>query len=130
MTNILDTRVRTNKKTYTLNEEMKVSIIVTNKGQTPVELTFLSTQEFDIVIHKEGREVWRWSSDKMFAMAMGTLVLNPGNKKTYTATWRIETENPGEYDVIGSIKSQPPLSSKKTITIKKTAIQKSCLNGI
>jgi hypothetical protein len=117
MTNDLDIAVRTNKRTYTLNEEMKVSIIVTNKGQTPVELTFLSTQEYDIVILKEAREVWRWSSDKMFAMAIGTLVLEPAKKKTYRATWIIKTETPGEYDVIGIIKSQSPLSEKKTIKI-------------
>jgi hypothetical protein len=108
---------KTDKSHYSVGEEAKISITLSNKGAKSVELLFASAQRYDIVIKEGENRVWYWSSDKMFAMTIGTVVLKPGKKKTYKATWKIETEIPGEYDVIGTIKSQPSLSDKRTIKI-------------
>ncbi len=107
----------TYKSHYSVGEEAKISITLSNKGAKSVELLFASAQRFDIVIKEGENEVWRWSSDKMFAMVTENVVVKPGKKKTYKATWKIETATPGEYDVIGTITSQPSLSDKSSIKI-------------
>lgn len=56
----------------------------------------------------------------MFAMVTGTVVFKPGKKKkkkNYTTTWKIENVTPGEYNVIGTIMSQPSFSDKSSIKI-------------
>lgn len=60
---------------------------VTNTGEAPVELTFPSGQSFDFVVLDDGREVWRWSADRMFTQAIRTEALAPGETRAYEAAW-------------------------------------------
>lgn len=62
LTSRLDTRVA-DRVTFSLN--------VTNRGPKLLELTFPSGQTHDFaVIDAEGREVWRWSQDRMFTQSL------------------------------------------------------------
>ncbi|MEM2849628.1 MAG: BsuPI-related putative proteinase inhibitor [Candidatus Bathyarchaeia archaeon] len=98
---------QTDKGKYSAGEEVKMSITVANKGQSPIELIFTSTQRYDFMVLKDGGEVWRWSNGKVFAMILESLPLKPGEKRTYTETWRPEDVAPGEYKVVGVVTSQP-----------------------
>ena len=98
---------RTDKPEYSIGEEIKMSVKVTNKGLNPVELVFTSAQRCDFMVLKDGAEVWRWSNGKMFAMVLESLLLKSGEKQTYMETWKPKDITPGEYEVIGTVTSRP-----------------------
>jgi hypothetical protein len=54
------------------------TIAVDNPGQAPVTRTFPSSQLYDLVVSTGEREVWRWSADRMFAMALSERTFPPG----------------------------------------------------
>jgi len=109
--------IRTNKSKYAAGEEVKLSTTVTNKSSTPAELVFPSTQRYDFTVLREGKEVWRWSNDKTFAMILESLLLKPDEKQTYRETWKPKDAATGEYKAIGTVTSQPPHKTKCTFEI-------------
>ena len=98
---------RTDKGKYSVGEKVKISVTVTNKGLDPVELIFASAQRYDFIVLKDGKEVWRWSNGKMFAMVLESLLLKSGEKQTYMETWKPKDITSGEYEVIGTVTSRP-----------------------
>ena len=59
-----------------------------NKGKKAIELAFSSGQTHDfVVMDANGRELWRWSDDRMFTQAMQTKVLQMGEETAYSETW-------------------------------------------
>ena len=64
---------------------------VTNRADRKVELTFPSGQRYDFaVLDSDGREVWRWSADRMFTQSLQTRLLDPNETLTADERW-----NPG-----------------------------------
>jgi len=107
-------KTRTNKRRYSLGEEVVMSVTVANKGLNPVELVFLSAQRYDFIVLKNGRVVWRWSDGRVFAMVLETLFLKSGEEQTYNETWVPEDVTPGECEVIGIVTSRPSLEARCT----------------
>jgi uncharacterized membrane protein len=112
----ISVETRTDKGEYSVEEEVKISVTVTNRGMNPVELIFMSAQRYDFIVVKDDREVWRWSKNKMFAMVLESLLLKPGEKQTYMETWEPKCITPGEYEVIGTVTSRP--AHRATCVIK------------
>jgi hypothetical protein len=112
----ISVETRTDKGEYSVGEEVKISVTVTNRGMNPVELIFMSAQRYDFIVVKDDREVWRWSNNKMFAMVLESLLLKPGEKQTYMETWEPKCITPGEYEVIGTVTSRP--AHRATCVIK------------
>ena len=87
-------------------------LTVTNKGNKPLELIFSSSQRYDFVVEKEGKEIWRWSKDKLFAMMLGELTLQPDQSLVYQEIWAQEDNAgnlvpPGRCEIIGILKTAP-----------------------
>jgi hypothetical protein len=108
---------RTDKDKYSVGEEVKLSVTVTNKGLKPVELLFTSAQHYDFIIFKGDKEVWRWSNGKVFAMALESMLLKPGEKQIYTGTWKPKDTRPGEYKVMGLVLSRPAHRAQCTFRV-------------
>ena len=59
-----------------------------NKGKKAIELAFPSGQTHDfVVMDAAGRELWKWSEDRMFTQALQTKVLGKGEESAYSETW-------------------------------------------
>jgi hypothetical protein len=70
-------------------DSVRFELHITNVTSEPVSLEFASSQRYDFeVADGEGVRVWRWSDDMMFAQALGTDVLAPGESRRYGAAWR------------------------------------------
>jgi len=112
----ISVETRTDKGEYSVEEEVRISVTVTNRGMNPVELIFMSAQRYDFIVVKDDREVWRWSNNKMFAMVLESLLLKSGEKQTYMETWEPKCITSGEYEVIGTVTSRP--AHRATCVIK------------
>jgi len=69
-------------------EGADISITLTNTSDEDVRLTFTSGQKFEIVIEDQaGQEVYRYSIDKSFIMALQNEDIKAGEEVTWQETW-------------------------------------------
>lgn len=77
---------------------------VRNVGQKHVELTFPSGQSYDfVVVDSVGREVWRWSSGRMFTQGVQNKQLSTGDSMRARESWT--SPPPGHYTAIATLNS-------------------------
>lgn len=97
-------RVAADKAVYAQGEPIQLTLAVVNHGAQPVVLRFPTAQRYDVVVReRQGRQVWRWSADQMFAQVLGEETLAAaGGQLTYRVSVR-EPLPPGRYAVIGSV---------------------------
>jgi|GEM_PF-898541 len=73
---------------------------VENRSTEPVELTFNTSQQYDLEVTGPNSYYWRWSQGKFFLMVLTAYTLNPGEKKIYRESWSIpEQASPGIYNI-------------------------------
>ncbi|MGC8935367.1 MAG: BsuPI-related putative proteinase inhibitor [Thermoproteota archaeon] len=93
------------KDTISAGEVAKVNLTLTNFGTRTATLTFPSSKVFDFkVLDSSGKVVYRWSQDKVFLTVITNVVLNPGESKSSTLTWKCELPE-GEYTIVGFVEA-------------------------
>lgn len=101
----VDLGIRADRSTYAAGEPLAFTVAVENRGTQHVVLTFRTAQRFDVRIQDaSGREVWRWSADRMFAQAVGEERLEPGGRRRWNVVVR-ENLPAGAYTVVASLES-------------------------
>lgn len=93
-------------------------LTVVNDGPA-VTLEFSSGQSGDVVLSREGDEVYRWSEDRFFTMALRSEPLGPGER----LSWVLEEEalevEPGDYELTASLVSEPaPPDVNRPVTVE------------
>jgi hypothetical protein len=72
----------------TVRDGVTLALHVTNTSDKRVEMRFRSGQTHDfIVLDSAGREVWRWSADRMFTQALQNELLDPRETISYEEHW-------------------------------------------
>ncbi len=86
-------------------EAVAIKITATNTTKAAQTLRFGSGQSFDVFVSDEaGQQIWSWGANKRFTMALRSVELQPGESKTFDATWNGEAlpdfkMAPGTYSV-------------------------------
>lgn len=66
----------------------RFALTLVNKGKKALEIAHPSGQTHDFaVMDANGRELWRWSEERMFTQAMQTKVLQKGDTNVYAESW-------------------------------------------
>jgi hypothetical protein len=114
--------LETEKTAYQVKEPvvMRLTVLAPEGTNDPAQLVFPSAQRYDFIVTKEGREIWYWSRDRVFAMMMDQMVLKPGESLRYTETWdQRDNEGawvpPGSYRVVGVLKASPEVVSEQVV---------------
>lgn len=68
-------------------EPVTVRLTVTNVSQQPFRDSFATSQAYDFLVMREGKEVWRWSADKGFLQVITPFALAAGESRHYRETW-------------------------------------------
>jgi hypothetical protein len=89
-----------------LGDTVHMALRATNATGEVVDLTFPSGQSFDFVVLQDGREVWRWSEDRMFTQAIRHERMEPGETRIHEAEWVAPAEISGEVLVRGFLTAQ------------------------
>lgn len=93
--------IETDKALYHPGEPVTISLTLFNHSGDKITFHFRSSKRYDFFINDEGgNEVWRWSSDKLFAMVLGEVTMAPGSKLTYSVRFE-GLLRPGTYGVTG-----------------------------
>ena len=101
---------------------VRLAMQVVNGSGKRVELTFPSGQTYDFVILDSlGREMWQWSSGRMFTQALRNRVLKGGETLDLEETWTTTTLAPGRYTARGVLTSENfPLVETTEFTVESS----------
>lgn len=89
----------------TINGEVRFAIEVSNDSRKRVELAFPDgrTHEF-VVLDASGREVWRWSTGRLFTQGMRNRLLESHDSVVYMESWHPATK--GAYTLVAQLMSE------------------------
>jgi hypothetical protein len=62
-------------------------LTVRNTGNQLVTLPFNSAKQFDFEVMRSGKLVARWSNGRIFAQALSSATIGPGQSLTFTGRW-------------------------------------------
>ena len=78
---------------------------VMNAGAKRLEVMFPTGQTHEVVVvDSTGREVWRWSTGRMFTQSLQNKVLRASDTLSYDAVWRDAPA--GKYTAIATLASE------------------------
>ena len=96
----------------TVGDGVTFRFTVVNGGDTPVELTFRDACRADFAVYADDAEVWRYSDGQMFAQALSTADLQPGESAAFEATW--PNPDPGDYTAEATLRVTQGEVSERT----------------
>ena len=85
--------------------DAKFALTVKNVGGKHAELDFANGQTYDfVVVDSAGREVWQWSTGRMFTQIVQNKQLGAGESMRVSETCKKHAA-PGKYTVVATLKS-------------------------
>jgi hypothetical protein len=86
------------------SNEVRFDLNVMNVGKKHVELSFPNGKSYDfVVVDSLGREVWHWSTGRMFTQGMQNKQLGAGDVMHVSEVWK--RPQPGHYTAIATLNS-------------------------
>ncbi|WP_203556435.1 BsuPI-related putative proteinase inhibitor [Bacillus sp. B15-48] len=100
------------------SEKISFELVLKNESDSPKELEFPSSQLYELTVRDpDGKIVYTFSEDKMFAQVITTVQLAPKEKKVWVEEW-IHSLQPGAYEVTAQLlSSKAPLSDTKNMNV-------------
>jgi len=90
----------------TKGRDAQFALTIKNVGNKHAEVDFANGQRYDfVVIDSAGREVWHWSSGRMFTQSVQNKQLGSGESMRVSETWKKPAVAPGKYTVVATLKS-------------------------
>jgi hypothetical protein len=111
----LDSRL----KVDVAKQQVRFALDVRNVSKKHAELDFPSGQSYDfVVVDSTGREVWHWSSSRMFTSAMQNKQLDAGQTMEVSEAWQPPAAA-GRYVAIATLKSSNyPVEQRAEFIVK------------
>ena len=87
------------------NHDVRLALAVKNIGGKHAEITFPSGQSYDfVVVDSLGREVWHWSTGRMFTQGLRNKQLGTGDSMQVDEEWKSPPQA-GHYTAIATLNS-------------------------
>ncbi|MCL5773073.1 MAG: BsuPI-related putative proteinase inhibitor [Firmicutes bacterium] len=108
-------KVTADKKSYNKGEKVNITLKITNQGEKTAFFDFSTSKKYDFWVKDEsGKEVWRWSNDRVFLQVLTNMKLDAGKSRTFKEIWNQEDNEgnqlkPGRYIIYGEISLEKPL---------------------
>ena len=106
------------------NETVDVELRVVNAGGDEVVVGFSSGMRYDVVVERDGTELWRWSEGRAFAQMLGEETIPPrGGALAYRV--RVPAPSaPGRYRVVATLASYDrPLAADEQLLVEQRPTQ-------
>ncbi|MBM7622816.1 BsuPI-related putative proteinase inhibitor [Sporohalobacter salinus] len=96
----------TDQNSYQSGEIVNLNLIKVNISNSPIELTYSTSQRVDFIARSLGQQVWQWSQNRKFAQIIETIELAPSEALVYQENWnqknnRGQQVEPGIYQITG-----------------------------
>jgi hypothetical protein len=101
----VEAKIKSNLKVDVASREVRFALNVANVGPKHVELSFPSGKSYDfVVVDSVGREVWQWSTGRMFTQGLQNKQLGTGDVMEVAEAWKSQPQ-PGRYTAIATLNS-------------------------
>lgn len=103
----------------TVGPTVTFALAMANVGDHRVELDFPSGQTHELVVlDAAGREVWRWSTGRLFTQTVQTKLLSTGESAKYAESWK-PGDLRGTFTVVASLRSNNhPIELRRGFTLE------------
>ncbi|HVW34705.1 MAG TPA: BsuPI-related putative proteinase inhibitor [Acidimicrobiia bacterium] len=92
---------------------------VGNRSGSAVTLRFRSGKQGDVVLAQGGRELYRWSANRLFSQAIREIPLAAGSSTTLALEPDQLHVPPGDYDLVAEADSEPaPGVVHRSVTVR------------
>lgn len=110
----------TDRHAYAPGDTVRMQMLVRNPTAEAIVLRFPTSQQYDFTVRDaDGKPVWIWSQNKLFAQMLTQKALPPGEEYTVSTEWAIPGDlAPGRYHVSGTI-NREVRSYVKTVSVAK-----------
>jgi len=91
------------KYIYRAGDTITLNLFKINLSSQPIKLNYNTGQRYDLkIIYPTGKTLWRWSKNKSFIQALGTVTLDVGQSVVYNESFTLPINlPPGLYTVLG-----------------------------
>jgi hypothetical protein len=97
--------------TWTLNVE--------NRSKEAVTLHFRSGKDGDVALQQGGREVYRWSANRVFSQALRQVRLEAGARHAFPLEEKALPAPAGNYELVAAVASDPsPGELRRPVTVR------------
>ncbi len=113
--------IGTDQQEYTHQDSVSVRYRLVNTSGDTLKLMFRSGQRYDLVLENREGEVWKWSDDKAFTLALQTQELAPGDTVEVHETLRLSevgADAEGSYSLDGYMAVTP--DDPGAVTLEET----------
>ena len=98
-------KIRSNLQVAVAKNEVHFALNVTNVSPKHVELSFPNGKSYDfVVVDSIGREVWHWSTGRMFTQGVQNKQLGTGDSMQVDEEWKSPAQA-GHYTAIATLNS-------------------------
>lgn len=88
-----------------VSDQVEIALEVANATEKRIELNFATGQTHDLaILDATGREVWRWSTGRLFTSAVQNRLVGAGEVVTYSERWKPELPS-GSYTAVATLTS-------------------------
>ena len=103
-------RLTSDRPTYRVGSPIMLTLTVTNPARAAITLQFSSSQHYDFEVRHAGQTVWRWSASRMFAQALTSLTIGPGERRVFAESWN-QQDNSGQTVPAGTYEAVATLTT-------------------
>jgi hypothetical protein len=98
--------------------EITWQLEVRNLDEDAADIIFPSGKVGDVVLERDGEEIYRWSRERMFTQSFRCFTLGPGKRVRLDLAHDQLEIDPGDYKATATLASQPaPDPATRTVTV-------------
>ncbi len=125
---MIEAALKIKERRFRAGEVLSFSLEILNTQDKTLKLFFPTSKIYDFVVYDEsGKEVYRWSRNKLFTQAITRIVLKPRETRVFSLEWDQKVEfgekaKPGNYQIIGEVGPFYLLAKKEKLIVKTPSL--------
>ena len=126
---MIEATLKIKNKRFKVDELVSFSLEISNTQDKTLKLFFPTSKIYDFTVYDEGgKEVYRWSGNKLFTQVVTRVILKPQEVKEFNLEWEQKVgfgdkAKPGKYQIIAEVGPFWLEDQRKKIVIKTNPLE-------
>jgi len=126
---LIEATLKIKNKRFKVDELVSFSLEISNIQDKTLKLFFPTSKIYDFTVYDEGgKEVYRWSGNKLFTQVVTRVILKPQEVKEFNLEWEQKVgfgdkAKPGKYQIIAEVGPFWLEDQRKKIVIKTNPLE-------
>jgi len=126
---LIEATLKIKNKRFKVDELVSFSLEISNTQDKTLKLFFPTSKIYDFTVYDEGgKEVYRWSGNKLFTQVVTRVILKPQEVREFNLEWEQKVgfgdkAKPGKYQIIAEVGPFWLEDQRKKIVIKTNPLE-------